>query len=114
MMLGGLRFEGARKMDFDDNGETNLSFALKMGAYKFHRQEFCNMEVAFKCIGRKLARPFKFYRNTSTLEEIEHFKVSIATSNLQRFRVSALVWYILVTTKVSKMKLIMVMVMTMS
>ncbi len=51
------------------------------------------------CIGGKLARPFKFYRNTSMFEEIEHFKMSIATSCSKRFKVSALVWYILVTTR---------------
>ncbi len=30
-------FEGARKKDFDENGETNLSFALRMGVYRLHR-----------------------------------------------------------------------------
>jgi hypothetical protein len=33
------------------------------------------------------------------LEEIEHFKVSTTTSSSKRFRVSALIWYILVTTR---------------
>jgi hypothetical protein len=31
-------------------------------------------------------------------EEIEHFKMSTTTSSSKRFKVSALVWYILVTT----------------
>jgi hypothetical protein len=32
-------------------------------------------------------------------EEIEHFKVSITMSSSKRFKVSALIWYILVTTR---------------
>jgi hypothetical protein len=64
MMLGRLKFEGVGKMDFDENGETDLSFLLKMGTYKLHRRE--------------LARPSKFYKSTSMLEEIEHFRASIA------------------------------------
>jgi hypothetical protein len=37
MMLGGLRFEGVGKTNFDENGETDLNFALKMGVYRLHR-----------------------------------------------------------------------------
>lgn len=88
MMLTGLRFQGARKTDFDENGEMKLSFALKMGAYRLHRQEFCKVKVALKCINRKLARPSKFCKNTSMLEEIEHFTMSIATSSSKRFKVN--------------------------
>ncbi len=43
--------------------------------------------------------PSKFCRNTLMLKEIEHFRTSIATSNSKRFRDSALIWYILVTTR---------------
>jgi hypothetical protein len=43
--------------------------------------------------------PFKFCRNTLMLEEIEHFRTSTTTSNSKRFKVSALVWYILMTTR---------------
>ncbi len=81
MMLGGLKFEGARKMNFDENGEMDLNFAIKMGVYRLHRQEFCKVKAAFKCISGKFARPSKFYRNTSMFEEIEHFRMSLATSS---------------------------------
>jgi hypothetical protein len=37
MMLGGLKFEGARKMNFDENREMDLNFAIKMGVYRLHR-----------------------------------------------------------------------------
>jgi hypothetical protein len=41
MMLGGLRFEGVGKTNFDENRETNLNFALRLGAYRLHRWETC-------------------------------------------------------------------------
>jgi hypothetical protein len=55
--------------------------------------------VLADCIGGKLTRPSKFYRNTLMFEEIEHFKVSATTSNSKKFKVSALIWYIFVTTR---------------
>jgi len=86
-------------LNFDENGEMDLSFALRMGTYRLHMREFCKVKATFKCISGKFARPSKFYRNTSMFEEIEHFRMSIATSSSKRFRVCALVWYILVTTR---------------
>jgi hypothetical protein len=115
MMLRGLRFESVGKMDFDENGEIDLSFALRMGAYRMPKWESCKVEATLECINGILARPSKFYKSIMMLEEIEHFRVSFSI-NSKRFRVSALVWYVLVTTRFrrSKMKLTMAMVMAMS
>jgi hypothetical protein len=55
MMLGRLKFEGVGKMDFDENGETDLNFLLKMGTYKLHRQELArpsNSIRAHQCLKR--------------------------------------------------------------
>jgi hypothetical protein len=57
--------------------------------------------VFVDCIGGKLARPSKFYRNTSMFEEIEHFKMLATMSSSKRFKVSALIWYTLMTTRFS-------------
>jgi hypothetical protein len=41
MTLRGLRFEGVGKMNFYENGEMDLNYALKLGVYKLHRWETC-------------------------------------------------------------------------
>jgi hypothetical protein len=67
-------FEGARKKDFVENGEINLSFALRIGVYILHRWEFCKVKTTLKCIGRKLARPHHYkmwvqFTNPSSLDQ---------------------------------------------